>query len=132
MARGVKLSMATVNAQAEALGALVSDGYLRVYDGSKPPSGDSPITNQTLLAELRVAGISAPKNGVITISLDPDRDAKATGAATWYRFVTRNGVAVLDGFIGANEDSDIHFRNPNIQIHAVVEVSDYQHVVPKS
>ena len=129
-----RLSNTVVNAQADELARLLDDGYLRIYNGSRPATTDDPVTSQTLLAELRVSNPSAPAaiDGVLSVTLLSDIDANASGSATWYRLLASNGITpLLDGTVGTNLSYDLTFNSTSIQIHAQIDVTGYTHTVPK-
>ena len=106
MALNTQLANATVNAQGDALVALLSNGYRRIYDGTQPATADTAITSQTLLAELRhgTPAAGATSNGLITFnSFTADSSANNTGTPPWYRDFSSNGTTVvMDGTAGAS------------------------------
>jgi hypothetical protein len=138
MAKDTQLSNAAVNAEADALSALLNNGYLRIYNGSKPAGADVALSGQTLLAELRFANPAAPGAvaGVITYSaLTPDSDADATGTASWGRCLKADGTsAVKDVTVGDAGDApvNVQLNSKAIQQHAQVSVSSFTHTVPKA
>jgi hypothetical protein len=134
MATNLTMSNAAVNGEADALGSLADGGYLRIYDGTQPSPADSPITTQVLLAELRLGdpAFQSASNGVISANpITPDGDAKATGTASWCRFLAQDGTPLFDGSVGVS-GSLININSTSIQQHAVVSISAYSHTVPKS
>lgn len=107
MALNPKLSNEGANAEADAVAALLDDGYLRLYDGSQPANGDASVGGATLLAELRFdnpAAAGAASGGVVTFSaLTQDSSANATGTATWMRALKSDGTSpVFDGTVGTS------------------------------
>lgn len=111
MAHAPKASIETVNAQADAIAALLDDGYIRVYTGPKPATADDAITSQTLLAELRFASPAAPAavNGVLTFAaITPEGSAPASGTAAWCRFLKSDGTSPAGDFtVGTTSGSDV-------------------------
>ena len=118
---------AAASAAADAVTALLVDGYLRIYDGTEPADADTaPTAGEHLLAELRfgnpayegaVAGVAA------ALAITPDSDANATGTATWFRALQSNGTtAVFDGSVGTL-DCNLNLNSAAIQIHAAVSVT---------
>lgn len=95
------LRNARLDAITTAIG-IVSPGFLRIYDGTRPASGGTPTT---LLAELTLSTTFAPAAslGVLTAStITADASANATGTATWARLVTSAGVFVADMGVGTS------------------------------
>jgi hypothetical protein len=116
------------NAQANALGALLNTGYLRIYDGSQPADPDTAIGAQVLLAELRfnATAFGAAVNGVATANaITADSSANATGTAAWFRALKSDGTSpVLDGTVGTGTH-DLVLNSPAIQSGANVSVSSF-------
>jgi hypothetical protein len=135
MAEDLRKSTSAVNAEADALGALLNNGYLRLYSGSRPATANDAVTSQTLLAELRFASTAfgAASGGTITAgAITQDTAADATGAATWYRALQSDGTtAVMDGTVGTS-DANLVMNNNNIQVNAIASVSSFTYTVPAS
>ena len=51
MATNPKYSNTCVNAEANAIGSALDNGFIRIYDGSQPADADTAVSGQTLLAE---------------------------------------------------------------------------------
>ena len=107
MANNVHLGVAAANAEADAIVALLNNGYLRIYDGTQPATADTAVSTQTLLAELRFnnpASNAGAALGICTFDVDPavtDASANNTGTPTWFRALASNGTtAVIDGTVG--------------------------------
>lgn len=119
--------------QLAALTTLLDDGYLRVYDGKRPSTPDSPIEDQVLLAELRFdrPSFSVESNGSVRANqIKPEKSARADGNVSWYRTFTRDGkTPVLDGTIGT-ADADIIVARTDIQATARFSINDYRLRVP--
>lgn len=136
MALNPQFAVATVNAEADLIGSLLDDGYLRVYDGQQPQSADDAITDQVLLAELRFAADAFPAavNGVATSNAIADEDsALATGTASWARLLADDGTTVvMDGTVGIS-NANIIINTVNVVATAVISVtSPVVIAVPKS
>lgn len=133
MALDLRQAEDVVNAKAELVGALLDDGYLRIYDGTRPATADDPVTTQTLLAELRFGSpaFGAAAAGVITANaITQDSAANATGTATWYRCVQSDGsTAVQDGSVGTS-DANMVLATTAIQANAIVQITDFTHTEP--
>jgi hypothetical protein len=120
MSRGPQFSAVCVNAEADAVIALLSNGYLRIYDGVKPATADTAIGSQVLLAELRFATPAAPaaSGGLSTFTaLTADASANATGTASWFRALKSDGTTVVfDGTVGSGAVFDLILVSTSIVI----------------
>lgn len=118
MALDSKLSTACVNAQANATGALLSNGYLRVYGGEKPAGADVDPGSDPL-AELRFAEVAfRPADGGIIVSnpIAPDMNTSGGADATWYRTFAADGVTpVFDGTVGLS-GCNVNLQ-PSVKVH---------------
>lgn len=98
-----RTNLAASTAQ-DAVSVLLNTGYIRIYDGAQPATGDTAITSQVLLAELRFASTAfgAASLGVATAgTITGDASANATGTASWFRTFKSDGTtAVYDGSVG--------------------------------
>lgn len=101
-----------------------SNGLLRIYDGSRPATGG---TATTLLAQLALSATAAPgaSSGVLTFSaISNDASADNTGTATWHRFTTSGGTAIIDGSTGTS-GADLNFNTVAFVAGAVIAVTSY-------
>lgn len=125
-----KLSKAASSAALSAIGALASNGYLRIYSGEQPESADVPIGEAVLLAELRFQDVpfQDPVDGnMVANDLIKDEDAKAKGKPSWYRIYQADGeTAVQDGTVGKNSGSD---SNPTDMILNVSVIEKHSEVL---
>jgi hypothetical protein len=132
--KNTQMSVVALNAQADALAALLDDGYLRIYGGRQPDSAEIYVTNQPLLAELRFSKESAPAavGGELTFNKIADEpDAPATGRATWFRCFNADGrTAVMDGEIG--RDGNLSLDDPDIVAGGRVSVHSFGHGIAGS
>jgi len=138
MAKATTLSNAAVQAEGDALAALLNNGYLRIYSGSQPATADTAIGAQVLLAELRFGATAAgatSTGGVITFNaITSDTDAKATNTAAWFRALKSDGsTGVFDG------TADVSGNSPNLVLsttsivqHATVSCSSFTHTIAKT
>jgi hypothetical protein len=111
---------------------------LRIYDGAQPATGDTAITTQNLLAQLRFNATSAPAAaaGVLTFSaFTADSDADATGTAAG-RAAARPTARAGDGRVGRHRRGDgtenLKLNSVAIQQHAQVSVTSATHTVAKA
>jgi hypothetical protein len=93
-----------VNAEADAVGNALNNGYIRIYDGTQPTNADTAVGAQVLLAELRFGADAFPaaSAGLLTANaITDDASANATGTATWARILASDGTTVyFDGSVG--------------------------------
>lgn len=124
MAKSTGWTDAVRNLMADAIDGEYNDGYLRIYDGSRPANPATAVTTQVLLAELRFANPAASSvtNGVITFdTISPDTSANNTGTASWARCLKSDGTtAICDLNVGT---SDANVIVSTTAISAGVEVS---------
>ena len=136
MAKNTQLSHACVNAEADALSALLGNGYLRLYSTGQPINADTALSGQTMLAELRfsVTAALAASAGVITFNAITSATAAASNTATWFRCLKSDGTTVVfDGTV------DVAGNTPNLALNSVVisagatvSVSSFTHTVAKA
>jgi len=130
----VTLSAAAVNAMADALGALLDGGSVKVYTSPRPATADTAITTQTLLATATFANpaFSAAVAGVLTADpMTDDLDCPASGTASFFRAVTSGAAAVLDGSVGTS-DADCVLSTTTVIEHGVVSITSCVLSVPTS
>ena len=99
-----------------------SNGFLRIYDGTRPATGGAVTT---LLAELDMSdpSFAAAAAGVLTAnSITDEASAPATGTATWFRIVDDSGTAVIDGDCGTT-GSDLNLNTTSIVTGNTVSVT---------
>jgi len=124
MAKLTGWTPAARNLMADGVDGEFNNGYLRIYDGSRPANASTAITTQVLLAELRFANPAAASvtNGVITFdTISPDTSANATGTATWARCLKSDGTtAICDMNV---DTSDANIIVTTTAISAGVQVS---------
>ena len=135
MATNPKRSNTAASAAADAVSALLTNGYLRVYDGTQPSTADTAITTQVLLAELRFnasAAFGAAVNGVATANaLTSDSSANATGTASWFRALKSDGTTVVyDGSVGTSA-ADLVLNSVAIALGAIVAVTAFTYTENK-
>lgn len=133
MANDIDISAAFANTAMDAAGALLNNGYLRIYSGSKPAGPGTAITTQTLLAELRynATAFAAAAGGVLTANaITQDASANASGTATWYRGLASDGTtAHLDGTVGTS-GCDLNLSTTTIVAGVPVAITSYTLTLP--
>lgn len=130
MAHRFRRSIASLNAEANAVCEQVDGGWLRIYNGTQPDAPDDPVTTQDLLAELAYGSpaFAAAVNGVASAhTIDPEASALTTGTANWFRTVSMGGAPVFDGSVGTTANFDIRLASVDIEAGArvVVESQTY-------
>jgi len=127
VANNFKRSTTAVNEEADKVGDLLNNGFLRIYDGSQPADANTALGAQVLLAELRfnVTAFGAPSAGVVTANaFTADASANATGTAAWFRALQADGTTVIaDGTVGAGGTFDLVLNSVAIQAGAEVQVT---------
>lgn len=133
MALNTQRSYAACNASAAAVGAMLNNGYLRIYSGTQPANADAPATG-TLLAELRfnATAFGSPTNGIIEANaITPEDSALASGTAGWFRCLSSDGTTVVfDGSIGLS-NSNYNMLDVDIVEGAPVVVNNMAYVAPR-
>lgn len=132
MALNTQLSNAAVNAMADALSALLNNGYLRIYDGTQAATADTALGAQVLLAELRFNATAAPAStvGLLTFNaITSDSSANASGTASWFRCLKSDGTTVvMDGTVGTSGTNMI-IATTSISAGQTVSCSSFTHDV---
>lgn len=135
MANAPKLSNAAANAAADAVAALLNNGYLRIYSGTQPADADTALSGNTLLAELRfnATAFGAASAAVATANaITSDTSADATGTATFFRALKSDGTTVVfDGSVGTS-GADLNLNSVAIQSGAAVSVSSFTYTQSKT
>lgn len=119
------ISNAAANAAANALADLANNGYIRIYDGTRPANANTAVGAQVLLAELRFSATAfgAASAGVKTANaITSDTSANNTGTASWFRVLQSDGSSVLwDGTVGTS-GADLNLSN-TVSIVTGIEVA---------
>lgn len=136
MAKNTQMTNAAVNAEADAFSALLNTGYLRIYSGTQPATGDTALSGNTLLSEHRYSATAAPaaSAGVITFNAITAPNPTAAGTATFFRAFKSDGTtAVYDGTVGATgSTSNIELATTGIVLGVPVTITSYTHTIAKS
>jgi hypothetical protein len=117
--------VSVANAVVDDVAELLNGGSVLIFDGSMPNVPDDPVRGQTLLAVLPFPDpafsiASQGRANAQTRMTDPD--ARATGTATWFRAIARDGTVIYYGSVGV-AGADLNLDDVNIERHAVVEAS---------
>jgi hypothetical protein len=98
MQYSISLRNSINNAIVAAVGA---GGLLNIYSGVPPASVDAALSGNALLVAMPCSatfGVTA--SGTLTVNAISQTNAVATGAASFFRFCTSGGTAVLQGTVG--------------------------------
>jgi len=133
----VMLSNGAANAAADAVGRLCDGGWLDIYEGEQPDTGDAPLPEGTkLLASLQFgtpAFLPATGGAARAAGLSPDRDAAQTGRPAWFRlYRADHETRVYDGDVGRTPEAAMVLRALLIAQHAEVAVTEFVLTMPKS
>lgn len=135
MAKNTQLTNLGVNTEADAFAALMNNGFIDIYDGAQPATGDTAIGAQVKLARLTfgATAFGASAAGVITANAIASGTALATGTAAWARCLKSDGTPVMDVSVGVAADvTNITLNSKSIVINASVSVSSFTHTIAKA
>jgi hypothetical protein len=127
MALNPKFTNLAVNTKADAQGVLLNSGFLDIYDGTQPVTGDTAIGAQVKLARLTfgATAFGAAVAGVATANaITQDPSADASGTATWFRALKSDGTPVMDGSVGT-ATSNINLNSVAISAGAAVSCTAF-------
>jgi hypothetical protein len=103
MNKNTQMANVTVNAQADAMTALLAGGKIGLYSGTQPATADTALSANTLLAQPVYGTPAFPvaAAGVLTANAITAATAVATGKATFARHYKADGTtAVFDESVG--------------------------------
>lgn len=128
MPKDTRITNAVRSLQALAIDQEFDNGYIRIYDGTRPAGPSTAITSQVLLAELRFAAtaVSSESNGVLTFAaITKDTSANATGTATWARLLKSDGTtAIADIEVGAS-GANLNLSTTSITAGVEVDITSF-------
>ena len=90
----MELSEAARHAQLDAIGNLLVDGELRIFDGPRGNNISNPIV------KFAVASVSKAKAGKVEVSIEEACIANREGTASWYCWCDKGGRLVATGEVG--------------------------------
>lgn len=135
MPANTKMSIASVNAQANAMGAALNGGYVRLYGGVQPVDSDT-ATAEAVVATLRfqTPAFNAAVNGMISAKALASDVSAAGGTATWFRTFQADGsTAGWDDNVGMADEAMVLESNvipPGAQVS--IGEGDLTYEVPRS
>jgi hypothetical protein len=129
-------AIATVNAAANAVTALLDGGRLQIFDGTQPSSPDLPPSARSLLlVELelsRPAFYTAERGAAEAQPIEVAR-ARGTGTATWFRLVRADGQPAFDGSVGLEgSGADLVLASTWIPMGSDVVIEQLIYVQPRA
>lgn len=128
MAKDTRITNAVRSLQALAIDQEFDNGYLRIYDGTRPAGPSTAITSQVLLAELRFAAtaVSSESNGVLTFAtITKDTSANATGTATWARCLKSDGTTAIADIEVGTSGANLNLSTVSIVSGVEVDVTSF-------
>ena len=134
MALNPKLTDLAATTEADAVAALLNNGWLRLYSGAQPSTADEAVSSQVVLAELRFGNpaFGAASDGVAAANaIAGDASANAAGTATWFRCFESDGATpVFDGSVGTS-NSNVVLNSAEISAGAPVDVTSFTFTAQK-
>lgn len=128
------LADAYANAAINAAVALLNGGFLDIYDGSQPATGNTPVAGQTKLASL---GFGSPAFGAASAgvaaanAITPDSDNDASGNASWARlWKSDHTTPVCDLSVGVS-GCDINLDSVAIVQHGTTSLGSLTLALPE-
>lgn len=134
MAKNTQLSNVAANTQADAFGALLNSGTIKIYDGTQPATADTAITTQTLLATLTfgATAFGSASAGVLTANAITGGTIAASGTAAWCRCFKSDGTTVvMDGTVGTSA-ANLIVSTTTFTSGVSVTCSSFTHTVAKA
>ena len=103
--------------------AIGNAGLLRIYDGTRPATGGAATT---LIAQLTggTPWAAAAGSAQVTANSITGANASASSTATWFRWTTSAGVAVMDGNVGTS-GSDLNLTTTVVVSGQPVSVASF-------
>lgn len=103
--------------------AIGNAGLLRIYDGTRPATGGAATT---LIAQLTGGTPWAPasSSAQVTANSITGANAGASSTATWFRWTTSGGTAVMDGNVGTS-GSDLNLTTTVVVSGQPVSVTSF-------
>ena len=101
----MRFAILTRNAAADAQTARCNGGTVKLYSGTRPATGETALSGNTLLATgtFGSPAFGAASNGVATANaIAQENNAPAGGVATFARLFTSGGATVADVSVTVN------------------------------
>lgn len=84
--------------------AIGTSGLLRIYDGTPPADVNTALSGNSVLAEFACSATfaaAAASGTLVSNAIAPDTST-AAGTATFFRFLTSGGTAIIQGTVGTS------------------------------
>jgi len=122
-----RFSSATTLAQGDLMAALLSGGYLRIFEGEQPDEGDDPVPDvASLLVELRFTEPGLTDDDQWPV-LQQDY-VRQGGHAGWFRALRADGTtSVFDGHVGTEDDDDLVLDRLDLEQDALVKDVEFRY-----
>ena len=132
MAHEIKVSTEAANVKADAWAAAMNAGGMAIYEGAKPPTGNTAIGAQVLLGVLTFGNpaFGAAVAGLLTANaITKDAAADNSGTAQFYRLFKSDGITPMgDGTCGlTGSGSDLEMSNTTITAGGEITCSGFTH-----
>jgi hypothetical protein len=135
MAKNTRLADIVVDAQADALAALLKDGFIDIYDGVQPESPASEVGARKMCVSLKLGAPAFMPSAKGSISANPILSGVSVAdvnPATWARlYRSDHKTAVMDVSVGTR-DANIILPTTHIVRGVTVTCSSFLHSVAKS
>lgn len=122
------------------IGTGTASGHLKIYAGSVPANVDTALSTQTLLADLAMSNPAfggaadvSPGARATAAAITDDSAADATGTASFFRIVNRDGTAVIQGSVTATGGGgELELNTTSIVAGAAVSVTSLTVTMPEA
>lgn len=134
MAKNTQLTDLAVNTEGDAFSVLMDGGFIDMYTGSQPATGDTALGAQVLLVTLEFGtpAFSSAVAGIITANPITAGVAIATGTATWARiYRSDHTTKVMDCSVGTNA-ANIIVPTTAVSSGITVSCSSFTHTIAKA
>lgn len=118
---------AALIAEADAVCALLNNGYIRIYTGAAPANPQAAATG-TLLAELRFAATAfgaANGTGLSTANAIAGVTAGNTGTAGYCRILKSDGTTAIADLTVGTSGQDLNLNSLSIATGASVSITSF-------
>ena len=132
MAHEIKVSTQAANLKADAWAGALDSGIIRIYQGSKPATGNTALGAATLLGELTFGNpaFGAAVAGLVTANaITGDASANNTGTAQFYRLFQSDGTTPMgDGTCGVTGTGfDLEMASTSITATGEITCTGFTH-----
>ena len=130
----INLSDTAANAEANAFGPLLNNGFIEIFTGTQPANANTALSGNTLLATLTFGSpaFGSAAAGVITANAIASGTAAATGTATFARLYESNETTVVGDVAVGTSGAGINLNTTSIVTGGLVSVTAYTHTVTET